>query len=99
MGISILTEPIAGGRFRATTGDLFGLEVEADSRDLAKERLTQLIEQRIRCGARLETIEISSDANQGLYTIAGDMKDDPWLEPWQQAMRDYRQEMEAAEAE
>ena len=99
MGISILTEPISGGRFRAVAGAPFALEAEHDTREGAKERLMQIIESRICSGAKLETVEIESAGQHPVLKCVGDMKDDPWFDRWQEAIRDYRKEMEAAEAE
>ena len=55
MGIQVLTEPTDRG-FRAATGPPLELETEAPTRESAKERLAELIEERLRRGTEVESM-------------------------------------------
>ncbi len=72
MEIPITVEPIADHGFRATSGGLWGLEIQAPTRGEAVQRLHELIERR----------------------FAGMFKDDPLLQPWKDAMAEYRRQTE-----
>src|SRR5258708_30584779 len=97
MGISILIEPVSGGRFRAATGSPLSLEAEDATREGAKNRLIEMIEERVCSGAEVETVEVGLGANHPLAPFMGDMRDDPWFEPWQEAIREYRKQTDKAE--
>jgi len=58
MKITILIEPIEGGRFRAQAGEPLPLSAEADSREEAGRHLEQLLADRLRSGAELREVNV-----------------------------------------
>ena len=91
MEIPIIVEPIADNGFRASSGGLWGLEIEAPTREEAVQKLRELIDRRLDAGAEVFGLEIPSRAHT-LARFAGMLKDDPLLELWKDAMAEYRRE-------
>lgn len=89
MVIPVLVEQISGDHFRAVTGEPLSLEVEATTRDEALEKLRQLIDSRMAAGAEIIEIPVGAEASP-LAPFAGLLRDDPLVEPWKQAMAEYR---------
>lgn len=89
MVIPVLVEQISGDHFRAVTGEPLSLEVEATTRDEALEKLRQLIDSRMAAGAEIIEIPVRAKASP-LAPFAGLLRDDPLVEPWKQAMAEYR---------
>ncbi len=89
MEIPIIVEPIGDNGFRASTGGLWRLEIEAPTREEAVQKLRELIDRRLEAGAEVVSLEIPSRAHP-LARFAGMLKDDPLLEPWKDAMAEYR---------
>ncbi len=93
MEIPIIVEPTGDNAFRASSGGLWGLAIEAPTRDEAIQRLRELIDRRLDAGAEVFELEIRGRAHP-LARFAGMLKDDPLLQPWKDAMAEYRQEAE-----
>ena len=91
MVIPVLVEAISATQFRAATGEPLRLEVEASTRDEAIERLRQLIDSRIAAGAEVIDMPIGTETHP-LASFAGLLRNDPLVEPWKQAMAEYREE-------
>ena len=91
MEIPIIVEPIADNGFRASSAGLWGLEIEAPTREEAVQKLRELIDRRLEAGAEVLGLEIRSRAHP-LARFAGMLKDDPLLQPWKDAMAEYRRE-------
>jgi hypothetical protein len=89
MVIPVLVEQISGDHFRAVTGEPLSLEVEATTRDEALEKLRQLIDSRMAAGAEIIEIPVGAEAHP-LASFAGLLRDDPLVDPWKQAMAEYR---------
>ena len=89
MVIPVLVEQISGDHFRAVTGEPLSLEVEATTRDEAIEKLRQLIDSRMAAGAEIIEIPVGAEAHP-LAPFAGLLRDDPLVDPWKQAMAEYR---------
>ncbi|MEO8494890.1 MAG: hypothetical protein ABI614_07455 [Planctomycetota bacterium] len=89
MEIPILVEPISDNGFRATSGGPLGLEIEAPSRQEAIDKLRELIDRRIAGGAEVVGVEIGGSQHP-LAPFAGILRDDPLLQPWKNAMAEYR---------
>jgi hypothetical protein len=89
--IPILVEPISDSHYRAATGGPLRLETEAPTREQAIQKLRELIESRISSGAEVVDIAIGAEAHP-LAPFAGLLRDDPLVEPWKQAMAEYREE-------
>ena len=90
MGIDVLIEPIADGRYRAQTGGPLSLAAEDDTREGAKQRLAVMIRDRICNGAQVDSIEVGLGESHPLAKYAGDLRDSPLFEPWQDAIREFR---------
>jgi hypothetical protein len=58
MQITILIEPIEGGRFRARSGEPLPLSAEAGSREEAVRHLEQLLADRLRNGTELRAVNV-----------------------------------------
>jgi len=93
MEIPIIVEPIRDDGFRASSGGLWGLEIEAPTREEAVRKLRELIDRRLDAGAEVLGLEIPSRAHP-LARFAGMLKNDPLLQPWKDAMAQYRRERE-----
>lgn len=96
MEIPIIVEPVRGNGFRASSGGLWGLEIEAPTREEAVEKLRELIHGRIEAGAEVLGLEIPVRVHP-LAPFAGMLKDDPLLPSWKDAMAEYRRETEDRE--
>src|SRR5688572_15716489 len=94
MEIPILVEPVANNGFRAVCGEPLRVETEAPTREEALEKLRRLIEGRVAGGAEVVAVSVGSGAHP-LAAFAGMLKDDPLVEPWKQAMAEYRQQRDA----
>jgi len=89
MDIPVLVEPVLNNGFRAVCGEPLRLESEAPTREEALQKLRQLIERRMAAGAEFVAVNIAPSGHP-LATFAGMLKDEPLVEPWKQAMADYR---------
>jgi len=93
MEIPIIVEPVGDKGFRASTGGLLGLEIEAPTRDEAVQKLRELIDRRLEAGAEVLGLEIPGPAHP-LARFAGMLRDDPLVESWKDAMAEYRRHRE-----
>lgn len=94
MKIPILIEPISHERYRATGSEPFVGSVEAETPDAALAKTRQLIDDRLAHGARIAIIDVPSSADPWL-DMAGIFHDDPFFDEWQQAIAEYRREVDA----
>ena len=95
MEIPILVEPVSGNLYRATTGEPLQLATEAPTRDEAIQKLRELIDRRLEAGAEVLALPVGSSVHP-LAPFAGMLRDDPLVEPWKQAMAEYRDETDGA---
>ncbi len=91
MEIPITVEPIADHGFRASSGGLWGLEIQAPTRGEAVQGLRDLIERRLAAGGEVLGLEIHGPEHP-LARFAGIFKDDPLLQSWKDAMAEYRRQ-------
>ena len=94
MEIPILIEPVTNNGYRASVGSPFNLETDAPTRDEAVGKLQQLVQRRIQARAEVSTLVIPT-AKHPLAPFTGMLKDDPLLEEWKEAMREYREQAES----
>jgi hypothetical protein len=92
MKIPILIEAAAGDRYRASVGEPFGGSAEGDSPEAVLQMIRQQIERRVAQGARIATLDVPNGDNPWLAGY-GMFRDDPLFKEWQQAMADYRREV------
>jgi len=95
MDIPILVEPISANQYRASTGEPLQLETEAPTRDEAIQKLRELIDRRVEAGAEVLSLPVGSSVHP-LAPFAGMMRDDPLVQPWKQAMAEYRDQSDGA---
>jgi hypothetical protein len=95
MDIPILVEPISANQYRASTGEPLQLETEAPTRAEAIQKLRELIDRRVKAGAELIALPVGSSVHPLSY-FAGMMRDDPLVQPWKQAMAEYRDRSDGA---
>jgi hypothetical protein len=81
MKITILIEPIEGGRFRARAGEPFALSAEGDSLDKATSHLEKLIRTRLNSGSRLAVIDLANgtQSSQPPPLDLPPLPDDDWF--------------------
>ena len=78
----------------AQVAAVFGVwKPNAATRDEAVQRLRELIDDRLDAGAEVFELEIRGREHP-LARFAGMLKDDPLLQPWKDAMAEYRRETE-----
>jgi len=98
MEIPVLVEPVAGNGYRATSRSLLDLSAEGPTPEEAVGRLRGLLQERMAAGSRVVSMRVSPTelpaAEHPWARFAGDLKDDPLLEEWKQAMAEYRQQVE-----
>jgi len=90
--IPVLIEPVSHERYRVTGSEPFVGSVEAETPDAALAKIKQLIEDRLAHGARIALIDLPSGTNPWLE-MAGVFHDDPLFDEWQQAIADYRRDV------
>ena len=93
MQINVLVEPMNGQGFRATSCAPFDIVAEGPTREEALARLTEQMQARIAHGAEVVSVEVGASENPWLK-MAGMYKDDPLFDEWQQAIREYRDQVE-----
>jgi len=89
MEITVLLEPKEGQGYRASSGAPLATEAEGTSREEALGNQWAQIENKIRSGAEILTLEVGKPAHPWTQ-FAGTLKDDPLGEAWVQAMAAYR---------
>jgi hypothetical protein len=78
VGIQVLIERVGKGRYRATSGEPLPASVEARTRDAALAKLKREVGKRLRNGAELISVDVSTPAQpHPLAEFAGMFKDDP----------------------
>jgi predicted RNase H-like HicB family nuclease len=94
--IPVLIEPVKANGYRVTTGQPLDVTAEGATREEALERLRQVLQARLSSGAEIALLEISS-AEHPLALYAGMFKDHPLFDDWQQAIADYRRQVDEEE--
>lgn len=92
MKMPILVEPISGNRFRAL-GPVAGLSAEGETVEDARNRLEQLVRERISAGAQHSWIEPIAEPQSGAHKLArhaGTWRDDPLVDEFIEVVREYR---------
>jgi hypothetical protein len=96
MKIRIVVEPIASGGFRAGATEPFSISAEANSRDESVQKLHDLLRQQIKNEEPLELLEINPSHPWARFAGTWD-DDDPILQEWEQAVKEYRQKADESE--
>lgn len=94
MQIPILIEPIEGARFRARSGEPFGVSAEGDSREEAARNLEELLKDLLRNGTELREVNVPS----ALPFPADDLYETDWVfREMQEAIAENRRLEDEAE--
>jgi hypothetical protein len=73
------------------------MEVEAGTREDARDQLCQLIASRMSTGAELESIDVPTNGAHPLAEFVGDLKDDVLLPAYLNEIENFRQEQDKAD--
>jgi hypothetical protein len=90
MQIRVLIERLAWNSYRVTGEGLFAFSVEGESREKALALFKEQVQERL-IGKELLTLEIPDNP---WLQMAGIFKDDPDFEEWQEAMKEYRRQVD-----
>ena len=94
MNIPVLIEPIANNGFRATGGLPFEITVEGATRDEALGRLRAEIDRRMASGATVVPLEITPAEDHPWIQGAGMFRDNASFDEWQEAISEYRRQVD-----
>ena len=93
MYILVAIEPVAGNGFRARSGEPFLLAAEGATRQEALQKVRDLIRSRLADGLELVPCEVPAGDNPWT-AMASLFHDDPLFETWQQAVVEYRRQVD-----
>jgi hypothetical protein len=91
--IPLLVEQVPGNGFRAYGGEPLALSAEGTTRVEAISRLKGLIAERLKAGAELISLDLDTGEHP-LAPLPGWSKDDSLFDEWQEAIADYRRQVE-----
>jgi hypothetical protein len=95
MQIPVVIEPVAGNGYRATGVEPLGLSAEGGTRAEALAKLRQQLQDRLREGTELVTLDITTRPTENPWVeFAGMFKDDPYFDEWQQAIAENRRKLD-----
>jgi predicted RNase H-like HicB family nuclease len=92
MQIPVLIEPVQNNGYRATTGLPLVVSAQGATREEALLHLQQALQTRLSNGTELTAVEVATE--HPLARFAGMFKDNPLFDEWQQAIAEYRQQVE-----
>jgi 3',5'-cyclic AMP phosphodiesterase CpdA len=93
MRIPVLVEHVPGNGFRAQGGEPLAITAEGTTRAEAIARLKSLIADRLAVGAELISLDLDTSEHP-LAPVPGWSEDDPLLDEWQEAIEDFRRQVE-----
>jgi predicted RNase H-like HicB family nuclease len=99
MNIPVLVERLPDNRYRAKSGEPFGLSAEGNSDTEAVSNLKQLLQTRLTKGTRLASVELAAPEENPWVAGAGCLKDDPLFDEWQEAIQENRRREAEADRE
>jgi predicted RNase H-like HicB family nuclease len=89
MEIPILIEPVSGNGYRAIGAQPITCSAEGATKEEALGKLKEQIENRLKGGAEIVSIELTKRANPWT-AMAGKLKDNPLFDEWREAMAENR---------
>jgi hypothetical protein len=96
MAIQVLIEPVANNGFRAATGEPHCLAAEGSSQAEALRKLGELLDQRLQNSSQRPSPNAEARTNDNPWVkFAGMFRGDPHFDKWQQAIEEYRREVDA----
>ena len=99
MQIPVWVEPHPERGVRATSGLPLVMTADGATEAEALSRLQELIHDRLSRGGRLVSLEAPeiTEAERPWMRFAGDLKEEPLFDAWQEAIQEYRQQVDKAE--
>lgn len=94
MRIQVLINPIANNRYQAIGGSPFPFTVEGDTPYDAVQNLRQLIQDRLKAGAVVCTIEVPAHESPHAQWVGSLKLDDPVVKEWREAVEEYRRQVD-----
>jgi hypothetical protein len=91
MQIPVLVERVKGNGYRARGKDPFAVSAKSATREEALARLRAKIQIRLKNGTEIVGLEVGP---QPLAEFAGMFKDDPLFDDWQNAIGEYRRQVD-----
>jgi predicted RNase H-like HicB family nuclease len=96
MEMLVLIEPVAGGGYRAKSGEPLALTAQGGTRDEALRKLRELLRERLQSGAEVISLELPGlTAPNPWAELAGMFKDDPYFDEFVEATAENRRKMDA----
>jgi predicted RNase H-like HicB family nuclease len=93
MELPVLIEPIAGNGYRASGASPLTLTAEGTTPEEALQNFQELLQRRVAEGAVV--VSVSVPPTQAPWApFAGQLRGDPMLAAWRQAMADYRRQVD-----
>jgi hypothetical protein len=97
--ISVLVEPVAGNGYRASTGEPLSLVAEGATRDEVLEQMKARVAERLAATGmsmvRLRVPVSDQVAAPNPWAVGrGMFRDNPLYDQWQEAIREYRRQMD-----
>src|SRR5262245_4637511 len=93
MEIAVFVEPVPGSGYRARLGEPLGLTAEGSTPEAALANVEALVRERQAAGGRFMAIHVPGPEHP-LAKFAGIFENDPWFDRWQQAIEDYRRQVD-----
>ncbi len=97
MDIPVVIEELPDHRYRARSGEPFGLSAESSTEGEALTSLERLMRDRLANGVKLTVVGLPAAEVNPWVQLAGMFQDDPQFDEFLEAMKEYRREVEAAE--
>ena len=95
MDIPVLIEELPDQRYRARSGEPFGLTAEGATSDEALRNLNTAIQARLSNGARLEVLHMPCSTDNPWRRVAGIWKDDdPAIKEWEAIIAENRRKQD-----
>jgi hypothetical protein len=93
MNIPVLVERVNANGYRARSGEPIVLTAEGATEEEALRHLSDAIRQRVTEGAKILALDID-DGDKPWKGFSGWLRDDPMYDEWQEAMAEYRRQVE-----
>lgn len=96
MEITVLIEPVANNGYRAKTGEPLPLTADGTTREEALRKLRELLNQRLRHGSELISVDLQADPADNPWLAMAGMYDpnDPLVQDWLREVERYREEVD-----
>lgn len=97
MQIPVVIEPIGDGQFRTHSFPPFTAVADGRTSDEAIAKVRPELIKEVEAGKRLMMVDLDVPPVNPLMAMAGSLKDCPLFDDWQEAIREYRRELDTEE--